>query len=486
VDEVSHANSDLQNLMTSTEIGVVFLDRQLNIKRFTPRAQDLFNVIPSDVGRPLVHLTHRLDCDYLWEMAQSVLQTLRSVEREVRSRDGRSYLARWLPYRSIEDRIEGVVMTFVDVSDLRDAVAARQRSEEALLQVEERLRSALRSAPIAVLGFDAGVGSQTDALVATWGFIMGRELDAHERADLSMFAPGHGDHLRTTVREVFGKRVGQRLELELVIAGTARVFDVRIEPSAFGATAVGFDITPSKAAEASLREADRRKDEFLATLSHELRNPLAPLQVALDVARLIDDDPVQRAHSLSIMERQVAMLTSLVNELLDLSRITQGKIVLERAAVSLAHVLESALVVMRPAIEAAKHELRIELPDAPLEIDGDFGRLVQVFTNLLSNAAKYTPPGGHIGLTVVPDHASVAVHVQDNGMGIAPDMLPHIFEIFVQSRDARGRAQGGLGIGLNLVRRLVELHGGKASAVSAGPGRGSDFIIELPLRRTPP
>ena len=482
VDEISHANSDLQNLMTSTDIGVVFLDRELNIKRFTPRAQDLFNVIPSDIGRPLVHLTHRLDCDYLWEMTQSVLQTLRSVEREVRSRDGRCYLARWLPYRSIEDRIEGVVLTFVDVTDLRDAVAARRRSEEALLQVEERLRVALRSAPLVILGFDALVGPGSDALVATWGFVMGRELDPHERTALTMFAPGHGDRLRASVREVVTQRAGQRAELDLVIGDATHTFDVRIEPTAFGATAVGFDITPSKLAEASLRDAGRRKDEFLATLSHELRNPLAPLQVALDVARLTDDDPAQRAHSLSIMERQVGMLTTLVNELLDLSRITQGKIVLERSPVSLAHVLESALIATRPKIDDAKHELRIELPDKQIEVDGDFRRLVQVFTNLLSNAAKYTPPGGHIGLTVVLEDHKVAVRVQDDGLGIAPDMLPRIFEIFVQSRDARGRSQGGLGIGLSLVRRLIELHGGSVRAVSDGRGRGSEFVVELPLR----
>jgi signal transduction histidine kinase len=234
-------------------------------------------------------------------------------------------------------------------------------------------------------------------------------------------------------------------------------------------------------AEAALRDADRRKDEFLATLSHELRNPLAPLQVALDAARLLDDDKDARAHSLSIMERQIAMLTTLVNELLDLSRVTQGKMVLERAIVSVAHALESAVVATRPMFEAAQHELRIAVPDCPVEVDGDFRRLVQVFTNLLSNAAKYTPPSGHIDVAIVAGPASVAVCVQDDGLGITSDMLPRIFDIFVQSREAHGRSQGGLGIGLNLVRRLVELHGGTVTAVSAGTGRGSAFTVELPL-----
>jgi signal transduction histidine kinase len=297
-----------------------------------------------------------------------------------------------------------------------------------------------------------------------------------------MLMSGHADRLRAGVRQAITERAGQRAELDLEIDGAPRTFDFRIEPTAFGATAVGFDITPSKVAEAALREADRRKDEFLATLSHELRNPLTPLQVALDAARLLDDDPRQRAHSLSIMERQIAMLTTLVNELLDLSRITQGKIVLERTGVSLALVLESALIATRPLLDAAKHEVRVELPDKQIEIDGDFRRLVQVFTNLLSNAAKYTPSGGHISVMVIPGDTTVAMHVQDDGSGIAPEMLPYIFDIFVQSRDARGRSQGGLGIGLNLVRRMIELHGGTVSATSAGPGLGSEFVVELPLR----
>jgi two-component system CheB/CheR fusion protein len=493
VDEISRANSDLQNLMTSTEIGVVFLDRELCIQRFTPRAQDVFNIIPSDLGRPLAHLTHRLDgealspdlCQDVWQIAESVLDTLRPVERELRHRDGRCYLARWLPYRSIEGRIDGVVVTFVDVTDLRDAVAARRRSEQALQQVEERLRVALRSAPLAALGFERSETSPADAnpgaLAATWGFLMGRELDAGERAGLSMLVPGHGDRMRAGVRRAIAERAGQRAELDLEIDGAPRTFDFRIEPTAFGATAVGFDITPSKVAEAALREADRRKDEFLATLSHELRNPLTPLQVALDAARLLDDDPRQRAHSLSIMERQISMLTTLVNELLDLSRISQGKIVLERAIVSLAHALDSAVVATRPMFEASHHELRIDVPDRPIEVDGDFRRLVQVFTNLLVNAAKYTPPSGHIDVTIVPGPTSVAVRVQDDGLGITSDMLPRIFDIFVQSHDARGRSQGGLGIGLNLVRRLVELHGGTVTAASSGAGHGSAFTVELPL-----
>ena len=479
VDEVSHANSDLQNLMTSTDLGVVFLDRALNIKRFTPRVQDLINVIPSDIGRPLAHLTHRIETDELPELAQSVLQTLRTVEREVRSRDGRRYLARMLPYRSVEDRIGGVVLTFVEVSDLRDAVDARRRSEAALQASEERLRLALRTTPILVVSLD-------DQLHTTWGYVLGKELELREASAspfLALLAPGHADRFIALVREVLRDHGEQRAELDLTIQGETRTYDFRIERDELGVNAVGFDITPSKLAETALRDADRRKDEFLATLSHELRNPLTPLKVALDVARLAGGDPPQLERSLGIMERQVGQLNQLVDELLDLSRITQGKIVLERTLLDPVRVVEAALEATRPLFQQRDQQLTIELPEASSRVFGDHGRLTQVLTNLLNNAAKYTPRSGHIALTLAVDRARevLAFRVRDDGDGIAPELLPRIFEIFVQSRDAAGRSLGGLGIGLNLVHRLVELHGGTVSGTSPGPGQGSEFVVELPL-----
>jgi two-component system, chemotaxis family, CheB/CheR fusion protein len=479
VDEISHTNSDLQNLMTSTDLGVVFLDRALNIKRFTPRVQDLINVIPSDVGRPLAHLTHRLQTDDLPALAQSVLDTLRTVEREVQSRDGRRYLARMLPYRSLEDRIDGVVLTFVEVSDLRDAVDARQRSEAALLASEERLRFALRTAPMLVVSLD-------DQLHATWGYLLGKELELREPGApsfLQLLAPQTADRFTAIARQVLRDRAGQRAELDLTIQGEVRTYDFRIERDELGVNAVGFDITPSKLAEVALRDADRRKDEFLATLSHELRNPLTPLKVALDVAKLAGGDPPQLERSLGIMDRQVAQLAQLVDELLDLSRITQGKIEIERTAVDPVRVVEAALEATRPLFQQRDQKIEIELPVPSCRVLGDQGRLTQVLINLMTNAAKYTPRGGHIELALVVDRTRdvLAIRVRDDGDGITPELLPQIFEIFVQSRDAGGRSLGGLGVGLNLVRRLVELHGGSVSATSAGPGQGSEFVVELPL-----
>lgn len=475
IDEVSRANSDLQNLMTSTDIGVVFLDRALNIKRFTPRATDLFNVIASDLGRPLAHLTHRLDTDDLPALADDVLQHLRTVEREVQSRDRRRYLVRLLPYRSVDDRIEGVVMTFVEVTDLKEAIEARRRTEVALRASEERLRIALQAAPMVALNLGAD-------LRVTWGYAFGTVNQEEPARLLGMFAPGHADRFAAIARGVLARREGQRVELELAGGGRPRTYDFRIEPTGDGVAAVGFDITPSKDAEASLREADRRKDEFLAMLSHELRNPLTPLKVALDVARLAEGDPSQQAQSLAIMERQVAQLSQLVDELLDLSRITQGKIRLDRAALDPAVIVEESLEATRPLLHERGHRLDVHLPETPVRLYGDHRRLVQVLTNLLANAAKYTPEGGQIDLALDPDPARgvVAVRVRDNGIGIPAELLPRIFDLFVQGRDAPPHSRGGLGVGLNLVRRIVELHGGTVRASSAGDRRGSELVVELP------
>ena len=234
IDEVSHANGDLQNLMTSTDIGVVFLDRSLNIKRFTTRALDLFNLIPSDVGRPLAHLTHKLDIDELPELAQLVLQQLRVIERDVTSHDGRRYLVRLLPYRSLEDRIEGVVMTFVDVTDLREAIEARRRIEVALQASEARLRVSLLGAPLVVFSLDP-------RLHVTWGYAVGEPLPL---GPLQIVAPSHRDRLEALVAEVFAVGASRRTELALEIRGKVRTYEVRFEPTpANEVTAVGIDVT---------------------------------------------------------------------------------------------------------------------------------------------------------------------------------------------------------------------------------------------------
>jgi PAS domain S-box-containing protein len=256
---------------------------------------------------------------------------------------------------------------------------------------------------------------------------------------------------------------------------------------------LGIDIDARKHAEGELRrlnaelsQAHRRKDEFLATLAHELRNPLAPIAHALEILRLKDPADAEMRWTRDVIERQVRQMTRLVDDLLDVARITRGRIDLRRERVALGTVVHGALEAARPFIETSGHELALTLPPMPLWLDADPTRLTQVLLNLLNNAAKYTPRGGRIEVTALVEDGQAVVRVHDNGIGIASMHLASVFEMFSQVVPALDRAQGGLGIGLSLARGLVELHGGTLSAESAGPGRGSTFTLRLPLAEVQP
>jgi len=231
----------------------------------------------------------------------------------------------------------------------------------------------------------------------------------------------------------------------------------------------------------ALREADRRKNEFLATLAHELRNPLAPLRNGLGVLRLhpITDPIVGQVRDL--FERQVQQLSRLVDDLLDVSRIAQGKIELRKQKVNVAGMVGQALQMSDAVLKARRHRVEVALPAEQHWVEGDPARLVQILVNLLNNAAKYTNPGGLVRVSAERQGGDVVIKVQDNGVGISPEMLRHVFDLFTQAEWPADRSDGGLGIGLTLVKRLVELHGGRISAHSAGLGRGSEFVVRLPL-----
>ncbi|MGV3494629.1 MAG: ATP-binding protein [Ramlibacter sp.] len=242
------------------------------------------------------------------------------------------------------------------------------------------------------------------------------------------------------------------------------------------------DITDRKRAEQALRESDTRKDEFLATLAHELRNPLAPMRNGLAILGRADAGSAAAARARELMERQFVHLVRLVDDLLDVSRVSRGKVTLKKAPTTLQAVAELALEASRPLLDAARHSLVVELPPEPVALQVDATRMAQVLSNLLNNAAKYTPAGGRIVLSArVQGDGRLQVSVADNGMGIPAEMLERIFELFAQVGSAQERSQGGLGIGLSLARRLVELHGGTLHAESDGPDRGSCFVIDLPL-----
>jgi signal transduction histidine kinase/ActR/RegA family two-component response regulator len=253
-----------------------------------------------------------------------------------------------------------------------------------------------------------------------------------------------------------------------------------------GCVSVCVDLTDRKLAEIALREADRRKDEFLATLSHELRNPLAPIRTAVELMRLARDNPVLVEQARATLERQLQHLVRITDDLLDVSRITQNKVELQKRRIDLRMVLNSAIESTRPLIDSRAQELTCDVPDRPMWADADSTRLAQAFSNLLHNAAKYTECAGEISIAAHTIGPETVITVADTGIGIPQEMLPRIFDMFTQLQAHRDRTLGGLGIGLSLAKRLVELHDGTIEARSEGPGRGTSLIVRLPAAQGAP
>ncbi|SDM56042.1 Signal transduction histidine kinase [Oryzisolibacter propanilivorax] len=292
--------------------------------------------------------------------------------------------------------------------------------------------------------------------------------------------------------DIFGRvaLTGEPIRFEQYSRELGRHFDVfafRLGlPEAREVAVLFNDISARRAHEQAQRLADRRKDEFLATLAHELRNPMAPIRTGLHILQMGRADAGKTGQVLASLQRQVDHMVRLVDDLLEVSRISRGKVELRRAPVDLASVLASAVETSTPQIDAMRHRLQLHLPRAPLRVDADAVRLSQVFANLLNNAAKYTDEGGEIVLAARAEGGQALVSVQDNGIGLAPEMLEDVFQMFVQAGQPGMRARGGLGIGLTLVRSLVELHGGSIHASSEGLGLGCTFTVSLPLLQDRP
>ena len=354
VGELDESNSDLRNLFESTEIATVFLDRNLLIRSFTRAITALYNLIPSDEGRPLTDIVSRLEYSQLREDVARVLGTLEPLDRRI-AREDRSthYIMRILPYREPDNTVSGVLVTFVDITSIVQA-------------------------------------------------------------------------------------------------------------------------------ESALREADVRKDVFLATLSHELRNPLAPIRTAARLLETPNIAPAQLTRAQAIISRQVNHMSSLLDDLLDVARITRGSFPLKKELIDIKSLIEAAVEAAQPAMSAKRHTLRVEIPENPILVNADPVRLTQVLSNLLTNAAKYTPVGGVITIGCRLDAQDLTMFVRDNGIGLAPEVIPQIFEMFAQIESEAASSEGGLGIGLALTKGLVQLHGGRITAKSAGLGKGSEFLICLP------
>jgi PAS domain S-box-containing protein len=370
---------------------------------------------------------------------------------------------------------------------MNDTLEQRVKERTAALEVsEERYRDLFENAGDLIYG--ASLDGRLLFVNRAWRTNLGYGSD--DVSNLSLAGIVHGDH-RDSFLEVCRRALsGESLDRvesvfvakdgrSIVMEGSVNCHCVDGRPVA--TRGIFRDITARKRMEEELKEVSRRKDEFLATLAHELRNPLAPVRNALQIMRLASHDPATVGEARDMMERQVHNLIRLIDDLMDVSRISRGKIELKKERLSLATILQSAIEISRIQIEAARHELTVTLPSEPVWVQADQTRLAQVVANLLNNAAKYTEPGGRIWLNALREGENAVIRVRDNGVGVPAEMLPHIFDIYVQVSSSLDRSQGGLGLGLTLVRRLVEMHGGSIEAYSAGPGQGSEFVVRLPL-----
>jgi PAS domain S-box-containing protein len=389
-----------------------------------------------------------------------------------------TFEVRLVPERGPGGEVETVLCIARDVTE-------RARAEAALRLSEARYRTLVEGAHDVIYSHDLAGN------VRTWSSagerLLGYTAEEVRRVNIAqLVAPEQLEQARqmTALKLAGGGRTAYELEV-LAKDGRRVILEISSHLEYDRGTPVGVqgiarDVTERKRAEEALQEADRRKDEFLATLAHELRNPLAPIRNALYILQMPGTDPAVVAEAHGVLGRQVQHLVRLVDDLLDVSRIRRDKIELRKERVELATVVARAVETARVLIDAHGHELTIALPPEPVWVEADLIRLAQVVSNLLHNAAKYTEPGGRISLSGGREGAEIVLRVRDTGVGIEPELLRRIFDPFVQAERSRARAQGGLGVGLTLVRKLAALHGGSVQASSTGLGRGSEFVVRLP------
>jgi PAS domain S-box-containing protein len=376
--------------------------------------------------------------------------------------------------------VGAIVVNFRDITD-------RHRATEALRESEDRFARFMQHLPGLAWIKDLH-GRYVFANAAAAHAFRTCCAGLYGKTDAEVFPPATADQFAENDRQALASgvcvQVVETLEHDDGVLHHSLVSKFPIpgpdgKPALVGGMAI--DITDLKRAEEELRAADRRKDEFLAMLAHELRNPLAPIRNAVQVMKLLIPEEPNLHRARDMIERQVHHLARLVDDLLDVSRITRGKIQLHREPLELAAVIARAAEASRPLIEARGHRLTVSLPSDPVILLGDGTRLAQVFSNLLSNAAKYTHDGGRVEVAVQTNRGEAVVRVRDNGVGIPADLLPRVFDLFTQGDRSLARSEGGLGIGLTLVKSLVEMHGGRVEAFSDGVGKGSEFVVGLSI-----
>jgi two-component system CheB/CheR fusion protein len=487
IGELTEVTNDMDNLLASTEVGTVFLDRQLRIRKFTPQAAETFSLVPHDIGRTIDTFAHKLAHPELLDDLRRVLESGQLIETELRDASGKCFFLRILPYRA-RGAIGGVVLTLIDMTGLKQA-------EDALFHERYLLNSLLTSIPDAIYFKDLrgrfiranqamatrlGLTQPEDAVGKTALELPNQALAMElHREDEEVLRTGEPQFYKIEKRQ----NSDEVEEWNLVTRLPLRDKDGQI----VGVVAIFRDVSEQKRAEHKIQEGVRRRDQFLAMLSHELRNPLGAIVTATALLNATRGaaSPEKAARFVQILQRQSEQMAHLLDDLLEASRVTQNKIELKRRVIDLGSVARIAADSMQARMETAGITFSADIDHEPIWVDGDPARLQQIQVNLLNNAAKYTPHGGQVVFEARRESDAAMIRVKDTGVGIPKEMLDDIFELFVQSRRTLDRSAGGLGVGLTLVRSLVVMHGGMVTVHSEGEDRGSEFVVRLPLTRKP-
>jgi two-component system CheB/CheR fusion protein len=476
IAELTQLSADMDNLLASTGVHTIFLDRDLRLRKFTPKIGETFNLLPQDLGRRIDHFTYTIDHPGLLDDLQAVLDHPTPVERQVRDRRGNWFLLRILPYRA-GLAIDGVVLTLVDLGEVKRVEAEARRKDA-------QLDGILRHSPNWV--FIKDLAGRYVVADDSFRRAVGRDPVGLTANDL--FPPETARLVTAGDDRVIGLGEDDQAEVVIPLADgphtfLATKFPVRDEAGrVVGVGGIKTDVTVIRQAERTARETVAQRDRFLAMLSHELRNPLAAVLNAAELALRGGSDAT---HWLGVIARRARHTARLVDDLLDVARFAHDKVEVQRRPMDLGQTVAGVLEEARPWFNEARLVLANDGPDGPLPVDGDPDRLEQVQVNLLRNAAKYTPAGGRVWYTVRRQDGGAVIRVRDTGVGIPPEVLPRVFEPFVQADETLDRANGGIGVGLTLVKAIVERHGGTVEAHSDGPGRGSEFVVRLPLLSAP-
>lgn len=495
-EELAHSLAMMRATLESTTDGILVTDARGNIASVNQNFVDMWQLPRDKVEtmqhRQLLEITGRQFKDP-GKFCARIDEIYASSPREsfdlLELADGR-VLERFTKIQVVEERNVGRVWSFRDITETKRAV-------DELRQQREWFQVTLSSIGDAVITTD--IQGKVTFLNPVAETMTGWNLDEAFGQPLDKVFTIINEETRGPAKSPVTKVLQEDIVVGLanhtaLISknGTERSIEDSAAPirdasgNMSGAVMVFHDVTERRRAEKALKESDKKKDEFLATLAHELRNPLAPIRNGLEILKLDGNDRDTAEIVRSMMDQALTQMVRLVDDLLDASRVTTGKLQLRKERIDLASVVQSAVDTSRSLIDEQEHKLTLTLPAAPILLDADRIRLAQVFSNLLNNASKYSEAGGVIGLSADTEGDQVTVRVTDRGIGIPADHLPRIFEMFAQVDTTLERAHGGLGIGLSLVKGLVEMHGGTVEARSDGPGKGSEFIVRLPIVKTEP